>query len=99
YFCNPFTCFHHCCHTNIPLFNLSEHYPFKPLVLIPSTTYRWKMKKTINTGINDTTDMANMAPQFETDSLLKNMFKAMETVYFEGLFKYSTGPSKLLHVQ
>jgi len=51
------------------------------------------------TGTKVTTDMANIAPQLETVSLLKNIFNAMETVYFAGLFKYKTGPSKESHVQ
>ncbi|MMZ65037.1 hypothetical protein D1872_274110 [compost metagenome] len=52
------------------------------------------MKNTVTTGTRLTMDMANIAPQLEADSLSRNIFKAIETVYFSGEFRYKTGPSK-----
>ena len=46
-----------------------------------------------------TTDMANIAPQLEIVSLSRNIFSAIDTGYFAGLFKYSTGPSKFSQPQ
>lgn len=37
-------------------------YPFKPWVLIPSTSYFRKKKKMIRMGIRESTDMAKVAP-------------------------------------
>lgn len=37
-------------------------HPFSPLVLMPSTSIRWKARKNRNTGSSDSTDMANIGP-------------------------------------
>jgi hypothetical protein len=62
-------------------------YPFKPVVLIPSTIYLCKDRNITISGIRLKTDMANIAPQSVMEFGSENNFNAMETVYKFGLFK------------
>lgn len=62
-------------------------YPFKPLVLMPSTIYFWKMKNTTTIGSSDSVAIANMPPQLLTDSASRNSLSASDTGYISGLFK------------
>lgn len=43
-------------------FTAKVHYPFNPLVAMPSTRYFWNTRNTVMTGISETTDIANRPP-------------------------------------
>jgi hypothetical protein len=55
-------------------------YPFRPLVLIPSTKYLLKNKKIRKTGIKDNVDMANMAPKSVVEEASAKSLMAIDTV-------------------
>ena len=62
-------------------------YPFSPVVLMPSTKYFWQNRNSKKIGSKDSTDMANIAPQFVSEVGSLYIRSAMETGYSAGLFK------------
>jgi hypothetical protein len=61
--------------------------PFRPLVLMPSTSIRWKARKNRKTGSSDSTDMANIGPTALVPVESRNARSPMGTVNFVRSFR------------
>ena len=58
-----------------------------PVVAKPLTRNRWPNRNTRNSGISETTDIANIAPQSEEPWVSRNDFSASGTVKFSGVVR------------
>ena len=62
-------------------------YPFRPVVLMPSTSSRWKATKKRKTGSSESTAMANIGPMEVCPPESMNSRSPMGTVYFFRSFR------------
>src|SRR5699024_8858427 len=58
-----------------------------PVVAKPLTRKRWPKRNTRNSGIRETTDIANIAPQSEEPWVSRNDFSASGTVKLSGVVR------------